>query len=154
MVWVRKQALMLAWLISLVATGGSIYASEVRQFLPCTLCWVERTFMFPLVFILGQAAFRRDRSVAVYVLPLTVLGGLTSLYHYIIQKVPALEPAAFCAGVPCSVQYVNWLGFITLPFLAFVAFGALTGLLVVTREADEQDRARAALRGRVSGRGR
>jgi len=153
MIWVRRYGLQLAWLISVMATAGSIYASEVRQFLPCTLCWVERIFMFPLVFILGQAVFRRDRSVAVYVLPLTALGGITSLYHYLIQKIPALEPVAFCSGVPCSVQYVNWLGFVTLPFLAMVAFGILTALLVVIRQA-AQDEARALLRSRVTGRER
>lgn len=154
MVWVRRHGLILAWLVALVATAGSIYASEVRQYLPCTLCWVERIFMFPLVFILGQAVFRRDRSVVVYVLPLTILGGITSLYHYAIQKVPALEPAAFCAGVPCSVQYVNWLGFVTLPFLAFLAFGGLTALLAATQQAAEEDPARTPSRSRASGSGR
>ncbi|BAS26853.1 disulfide oxidoreductase [Limnochorda pilosa] len=140
MPWLERHGLTLAWLIALVATAGSIYASEVRQFLPCTLCWVERIFMFPLVLILGLASLRRDRGVVDYVLPLTVLGGLTSLYHFLLQKVPALESDAFCAaGVPCSVQYVNWLGFVTLPFLAWVAFTAMTLLLVACRRAERQN---------------
>ena len=150
MIWVRRYGLQLAWLISVMATAGSIYASEVRQFLPCTLCWVERIFMFPLVFILGRAALRRDHGVVPYVLPLTVLGGLTSLYHYLIQKVPALEPAAFCSGVPCSVQYINLLGFITLPFLAFVAFAVLSVLLLAGQRAAEQESSRSTLRRRAS----
>lgn len=152
--WIARRGLGLAWLIALVATAGSIYASEVQQFLPCTLCWVERIFMFPLVFILGRAALRRDHGVVPYVLPLTILGGLTSVYHYLIQKVPALEPAAFCSGVPCSVQYVNLLGFITLPFLAFVAFALLSVLLLAGQRAAEKESSRTSLRNRVSGRAR
>ncbi len=31
--------LALAWLVALVATLGSLYYSEVRNFIPCTLCW-------------------------------------------------------------------------------------------------------------------
>ncbi|MED4739629.1 disulfide bond formation protein B, partial [Bacillus subtilis] len=26
------------------------------------------------------------------------------------------------SGVPCSGQYINWFGFITIPFLALIAF--------------------------------
>ena len=29
-------------------------------------------------------------------------------------------------GVPCNQEYINWLGFITIPFLAFVAFTLIT----------------------------
>lgn len=26
------------------------------------------------------------------------------------------------SGIPCSAQYINWFGFITIPFLALIAF--------------------------------
>ncbi|EGL83464.1 disulfide formation protein [Caldalkalibacillus thermarum TA2.A1] len=125
--------LYLAWLVAVVATLGSLYFSEVRGFVPCELCWYQRIFMYPLAVMLGIAAYRGDAGIKVYVLPLAMAGGLISLVHYLQQKVPALGAIALCTqGVPCTAVYINWLGFITIPFLALMAFGAITILMLVT----------------------
>jgi disulfide bond formation protein DsbB len=119
--------LYLAWLLAIVATLGSLYYSEVRMFVPCSLCWWQRILMYPLVLVLGVATFRQDATVWRYALPLSGLGLATSSYHYLIQKVPSLAAPAACAvGVPCTVQYVNYFGFITIPFMAGVAFLLVT----------------------------
>ena len=34
-------------IVSLVATLGSLYFSEIRGFEPCTLCWYQRILMYP-----------------------------------------------------------------------------------------------------------
>ena len=31
-----------AWVVSLVATFGSLYFSEIKGFIPCELCWYQR----------------------------------------------------------------------------------------------------------------
>jgi disulfide bond formation protein DsbB len=112
-----------AWLVALFATIGSLYFSEVRMFVPCALCWWQRIFMYPLVGVLGVATFRQDTGVWRYALPLSLVGLGTSGYHYLLQKVPGLAPPASCAaGVPCSMQYIDWFGFVTIPFLAGSAF--------------------------------
>jgi disulfide bond formation protein DsbB len=123
--------------VAIVATLGSLYYSEVRAFVPCVLCWWQRIFMYPLVVVLGVATFRQDRSAWVYALPLSVIGLTTSTYHYLLQKVPSLAPPAMCAaGVPCTVQYVNYFGFVTIPFMAGSAFLLITlGLLSVALSA-------------------
>ena len=41
----------LAFLISVVATFGSLFFSEIMNFIPCSLCWYQRIFMYPLVFL-------------------------------------------------------------------------------------------------------
>lgn len=121
-----------AWLVAIVATAGSLYFSEVRSFVPCTLCWWQRIFMYPLVVVLGVATFRQDAAVWRTALPLSVVGLGTSTYHYLIQKVPGFAPPASCAiGVPCSAQYINWFGFVTIPLLAGVAFALITAFLTV-----------------------
>ncbi|WDH76648.1 MULTISPECIES: disulfide oxidoreductase [Exiguobacterium] len=126
----EKYGLYLAWLVSLTATLGSLYFSEIREFVPCELCWIQRIFMYPLTIILGIAVFTDDRTVRKYVLPLTIIGGFVSLYHYLVQKVPGFAEIQPCAqGVPCSGQYINWLGFITIPFLALTAFTFITILM-------------------------
>ncbi|HHY74832.1 MAG TPA: disulfide bond formation protein B [Bacillus bacterium] len=119
----KDNILFLAWAVSLTATAGSLYFSEVLKLIPCDLCWVQRIFMYPLVIILGTAVVRKDYVIYRYVLPLAIIGGLVSTYHYLIQKVPFLsEHMDSCSIVPCTGMYINWLGFITIPFLALTAF--------------------------------
>lgn len=128
--FLEKYGLYLAWLVSLTATFGSLYFSEIREFVPCELCWIQRIFMYPLTILLGIAVFTDDRAVRKYVLPLTTVGGSVSFYHYLVQKVPGFAEIQPCAqGVPCSGQYINWLGFITIPFLALTAFTLITILM-------------------------
>jgi disulfide bond formation protein DsbB len=127
----------LAWLVSIAATVGSLYFSEIRMFVPCTLCWWQRIFMYPLVIVLGIATFRQDGQVWRTALPLSVIGLATATYHYLLQKVPAIAPPASCAlGVPCNVQYINWFGFVTIPFLALVAFALITVATVALWRGD------------------
>jgi len=40
-------------------------------------------------------------------------------------------------GVPCNAEYINWLGFITIPFMALIAFILIAILLWVGRERSE-----------------
>ncbi|RXZ77850.1 disulfide bond formation protein B [Paenibacillaceae bacterium] len=123
----RDYALYFAFLVALVATLGSLYFSEVLGYIPCELCWYQRIAMYPLTILLGVAAYTNDTSVKKYVLPLSIIGGGISLFHYLHQKVPALSQIKQCSqGVPCNVDYINWLGFITIPFLALIAFILIT----------------------------
>jgi len=116
-----------AWLVSIAATVGSLYFSEVRMFVPCALCWWQRILMYPLVIVLGVATFRQDLTAWRTALPLSLLGLGTATYHYLLQRVPGLAPPASCAsGVPCNMQYIDWFGFVTIPFLAAVAFLIIT----------------------------
>ncbi|SDX03912.1 disulfide bond formation protein DsbB [Marininema mesophilum] len=131
----RQYCLYLAWLVALIALGGSLYFSEVASFVPCKLCWIQRIFMYPLALILGIASYRGDRGIISYTLPMSIIGGFVSLFHYLEQKVPGLAAMAPCTeGVPCSQDYINWLGFITIPLLALVAFVLISVLLWMGRE--------------------
>ena len=115
--------LYVAWVVSLVAMFGSLYFSEIKGYIPCELCWYQRIFMYPLVLILGIGTFQNDSSVKKFVLPLALVGGSISFMHYLEQKIPGFGGIKPCvSGVPCSAQYINWFGFITIPFLALVAF--------------------------------
>lgn len=133
----RTFGLYAAWLVAITATAGSLYFSEVRLFVPCSLCWYQRIMMYPLVILLGVASYRQDTGIVRYALPLTFLGGTVSLFHYLEQKVPGFSAPSLCrAGVPCTQEYINWLGFITIPFLALIAFTLITVLLIgVARSA-------------------
>ena len=130
-----NKPLLLAWLAAIIATLGSLYFSEVMHFIPCMLCWYQRIFMYPLAIILGIAFYRNDQGIYRYVLPLSIIGMLISGYHTLLQKLPYLQQFEMCTtGVPCSKDYINWLGFITIPLLAFIAFTIITvSLLILAR---------------------
>lgn len=80
--------------------------------------------MFPLVAILGVAIVRRDKNVAYYVLPLTILGAAIGLYQYLLQMTPLKEinPVSCSETTPCSAIDAIYFGFITIPFLSITAF--------------------------------
>ncbi|MFD2617320.1 disulfide oxidoreductase [Terrilactibacillus laevilacticus] len=119
--------LYLAWLMAILATFGSLYLSEILGWTPCKLCWFQRIFMYPLTILLGIACFRNDRQIALYILPLSMVGGLISAYHYAEQHIQALQGQTFCgAGVSCSQKYFELFGFITIPFLALIAFTGIS----------------------------
>ncbi len=112
-----------AWTVSIVATLGSLYFSEVRHFVPCELCWFQRILMYPLTILIGISIVRKEFQLSLYVAVLSGIGLLTSLYHYSIQKISIFsQHAPSCGPVSCTGEYINWLGFITIPFLALIAF--------------------------------
>ena len=126
-----NRKLLISWIAALIATIGSLYFSEVRHFIPCTLCWYQRILMYPLAVILGIAFYRNDKGIYRYALPFTIVGMIVSGYHTVLQKVPYLQQFEMCtSGVPCSKDYLNWLGYITIPMMAFVAFTIITICLV------------------------
>lgn len=123
-----------AWLVSMVATLGSLYFSEIRGFTPCELCWYQRILMYPLALILGISTFQKDFSVKKFVLPMAIIGWFISFYHYLIQKVPGFAEIKPCVnGVPCNAQYINWLGFMTIPFLALIAFTLIITCMIFVK---------------------
>jgi len=115
-------AMIAAW----IAMCGSLFMSEALGWIPCQWCWYQRIFMYPIALILPLGLWRRDRNVAAYSLVLSVIGICASTYHILLQKVPEIARFETCTiGVPCSADYLNWFGFITIPMLAWVAFATI-----------------------------
>ena len=118
-----ENSLLIIWVTSLVATLGSLYFSEVRGYIPCDLCWYQRILMYPIVIISTIAYIQKNARIALTTAVFAIIGGSISLYHYGIQKISLLqESAPACGLVSCTGSYINWLGFITIPFLALTAF--------------------------------
>lgn len=115
--------LMIIWTQTVLAVIGSLFFSEVLGYIPCEICWFQRILMYPLVIIYGTAAIKRDLTIALPGLILSGIGMLTSTFHYLLQKIPILKDiGGTCDIIPCNLQYVNYFGFITIPFLAGIAF--------------------------------
>ena len=122
----------LAFLVSLIATLGSLFFSEIMNFIPCSLCWYQRIFMYPLVFIFLMNLLYPDNKVFKYSLPLVVVGLAIAIYHNLLILKIIPETLSPCIqGVPCSVDYLNWFGFITIPLLSFLSYTAILILLIL-----------------------
>jgi disulfide bond formation protein DsbB len=119
-----------AWLLAGVATLSALFFGEVMKLPPCSLCWYQRIFMFPLALILPFALFPFDRNVVRAVMPLVGIGWLLALLNVLVVQGLVPERVAPCRqGVPCSETVIEWFGFVTIPLLSFVAFGAIAVLL-------------------------
>lgn len=118
-----ENGLIFIFTTSLIAMLGSLYYSEVRGFEPCTFCWYQRILMYPIVLISGIALYQKNAKIALTTAIFSIVGGSISIYHYSLQKLTFLHDSApACGNVPCTGQYVNYLGFITIPFMALTAF--------------------------------
>ncbi len=123
------------WLIASAATLGSLFFSEVMDFPPCSLCWYQRIFMYPLVLVLGVGLMPLDRSVLRYGLPLAIGGWLVAAYHTLLYEGVIPESAAPCSmGVSCSEEYIELLGFLSIPLLSLLAFTAMVGGLLLLKK--------------------
>lgn len=119
----EEQLLIILWTQSLLATLGSLYFSEILGYIPCDLCWYQRIFMYPILLISTIALIKKDKMITYASSYLSGIGLAFSLYHYSLQKFSFFgDGSGFCTNVPCNLQYVNYFGFITIPFLAGVAF--------------------------------
>lgn len=112
-----------SWFIAIIATFGSLFFSEVMEFVPCTLCWYQRILMYPLSLLLIIGVLIEDCKVYFYTIPMTVIGLIFAGYHNLLQFGIIPEKMAPCVeNVLCSTKYINWFGFISIPVLSFFAF--------------------------------
>lgn len=138
----QAQSLAAAWVVAAIATGGSLYFSEIADFIPCQLCWYQRICMYPLTMTLLVGFLVRGRWAALYSIVFPVVGALVAIRHIYIEINPEAESAACRIGAPCATKWIEELGYITIPVLALTAFvliGMLTALaLVAGRKADQE----------------
>ena len=128
---VGGSSLVLAWIVALVATLGSLYLSEVAHFVPCPLCWYQRIAMYPLVVVLGIAALRSDYGIRRYVLPIVAIGAAISVYHYQLERFPSQTSLACSLEVPCTTVWIWRFHYISIPFMALSAFALIAALLLL-----------------------
>jgi disulfide bond formation protein DsbB len=119
-----------ALLVSWVATGGSLYMSEVLFWPPCPLCWAQRAFMYPLALILAIGVYMRWQKLPKLVLPMCLVGGSIAFYHYMeVMNVFPPAPCNVFSTVPCEVDLLmislrsSWLAVPLLALTAFILIG-------------------------------
>lgn len=131
--YVSRRRLLLAFLVSLTATLGSLFFSEIAGLEPCKLCWFQRIFMYPQAVILLVAYLKRDELVGKYIVPLAGIGILFSAYNIYIQQINA-PTSCSASNASCDVIEFIKFGYITIPVMAFTAFAVLITLFTLYRE--------------------
>jgi disulfide bond formation protein DsbB len=130
---VGPQALAMAAVVALVSTLGSLYLSEVANYLPCRLCWFQRVAMYPLVVVLGVGAIRRDVGARLTGAILAGIGACVSIWHLAVEQWPNLESSSCDPNNPCSFKWVDQWGYLTIPGMALSGFALILVLLAAAR---------------------
>ena len=121
----------LATMVAVGATLGSLYFSEIRNFVPCDYCWYQRIAMYPLALTLLIATIRRDKNIIPYALTLSLSGMVLSVYHYQLQLFP--EQSFSCGlDASCTYRWIEVFGFVTIPLLALTSFAFISMILLAT----------------------
>lgn len=119
--------LAIGFFLSAASTMGSLVYSEVVGFPACILCWIQRIFMYPMLFLFGFAWWRKDRSIIPYTLLLSLLGAAVALYQWMKDMLALygniVIPCPAVTALPsCDKIYVLEYGYITIPMIALNAF--------------------------------
>ncbi|MBD3319394.1 disulfide bond formation protein B [Candidatus Woesearchaeota archaeon] len=128
----KENALNLAFFIALGGTLGSLFFSTILHYEPCWLCWWQRIFLFPLVFVLGIGMLKEIKSTSLFGLPLAIVGAIIAAYHTVLQNLPAAEIVPCTLGaVDCATPYATHFGYISIPVMSLTAFVLILFFLVV-----------------------
>lgn len=123
------------WFLALIATAGSLFLSEVMDFVPCVLCWYQRIPMYALVVVLGVGLYTRDAGVYKYAQALAVIGLVIAVYHCLLYLGFIPKSMIPCGpGPSCADQKLELLGFLTIPLMSVFAFAALVAGLKVAKQ--------------------
>lgn len=128
---INSNIVFLCFLIASIATLGSLFFSEIMHFVPCSMCWYQRIFMYPLVYIFLINLLYPDDKLFKYAFGLVLIGLSLSIYHNLLMFGIIPESLVPCvSGVPCSTKYINWFGFINIPLLSLLSYLILFILLM------------------------
>ena len=122
------------FLVASIATGGSLFFSEIAGFIPCELCWYQRICMYPLSIITLLAALANDRRVARYLLPLPLVGAGVSVYHLLVENGVVEQAKACLISAPggCATKWIEEFGYVTIPVLALTGFALCFAFLLLS----------------------
>ena len=137
--WLWGYELWAAFVVAAIATGGSLFLSDVAGFIPCEMCWYQRICMYPLSLLTLFAAVHGDYRFARYLLPFPVIGACVSVYHLLIENHVVAVPAQCAVGAGCAVKWINYFGYMTIPTLALTAFVLLIGFLALAASSPDGD---------------
>lgn len=131
--FVLEHFLIIGFLVALFATLFSLVYSEIIGFPPCELCWYQRVFLFPQVFLFGVALWEKNKKIVRYSIPLISVGFVISVYqNFVYYFGDKGNLPCDASGVSCYKQLVSEFGgYISIPMLSLTSFLVILALLLV-----------------------
>ncbi|MDQ5962762.1 MAG: hypothetical protein QG653_569 [Patescibacteria group bacterium] len=124
---VARHATLIGLIATLSGTLLSLFYSQVLGLVPCELCWYQRILLYPQVVLFAIAWWKKEHSVWMYSIWLSILGAGIALYHHALQM--GFDIYKPCSTAPfatdCSKPEFILFGFVTFPFMSFVMFATL-----------------------------
>lgn len=137
---IAKNATTFSFIVALTAMLGSLTYSDVIGYEPCKLCWYQRIFMYPQVFLLGLASLKKDKNIVNYAILLSSVGAMIAVYHYLMQI--SFADISSCGVVgystACSQRFVLQFGYITIPIMSLTAFALILTFLIIAKRANKK----------------
>lgn len=117
----RKKFIYFAFIISLIASFGSLGASFVFHLEPCELCWYQRICMLTIFLLFIYYYFTQSWRDLLLILTMASIGLIISLYHVLIQD------SLICLIIlglnnPQALLSVDTESIPSLPLLSFGSF--------------------------------
>ena len=133
---IKKNYFIFALVISLAATLGSLYYSDILGYEPCKLCWYQRIVMYPQVVLFILALMKRDYKIIDYSIILSIIGAIIAGFHYQLQITNNQSFSCSVVGysASCAQQFFLKYGYVTIPMMALTAFILLIIIGIVTRK--------------------
>jgi disulfide bond formation protein DsbB len=134
------------WQLLMATTIGSVALtlvySEYFGFIPCSLCWLQRTALYPQALFAVMAFNMKERMYyPVYGIGLSVFGFIVAAYQYIYQMLPrevssGLMPCLADGSGDCALKVMETFGFVTFPLLSAITFAFLIVLYLNLRKTN------------------
>jgi len=130
--------LWLGFVVAALATGGSLFFSEIAHYAPCELCWYERICMYPLTIVLLLMALANDYRASRYLLPLPIVGAVLAAYHVLVERGVVSQSNECLLSAPggCATKWIDELGYVTIPVLTLTAFALVLGFLLLAGQSE------------------
>jgi disulfide bond formation protein DsbB len=123
MKFIKENLMQFVLVVSAFSIIGSLYFSEIVKFPPCSLCWYQRLFMYPIAIIVSVGLWKKDKNLAYFVLPFSIIGLIISAYHNLLYYGFISEAFQPCTiGASCTQRQLDLFGFVTIPILSLFGF--------------------------------
>jgi disulfide bond formation protein DsbB len=135
----RGSGAAMAGVVAVLASAASLWYSEGAHFPPCELCWYQRIAMYPLALLLPVAAVRRDETMRFHGVLLASAGLTVSAWHNVVETFPTQDLGSCDPTNPCTIRWVEGLGFWTIPRMAAVSFALVIAALLLPSPRSQEE---------------
>ena len=140
-------AMFFSFIITAVSVVGSLFFSNVANFAPCLLCWIQRGFLYTEAVILAIAMLaRKDERVRMYqrfvekcCLVISAIGFPIAAYNVYLQLGGGAIIPCSATGPDCSYVYFIRFGYVTIPTMSLTAFALIIVFMLLKTDTNEEE---------------